>query len=183
MTATNSFFRWFYYGLDGLGGWFLFFLVALGVVIWLLYDSYRRRLPALGWRMGIIIAALLLVPAILYRFTITSLDDLARYAGSSPYRLCRIFRAHTGQSIRAYRSQLRLRAAFDRLLQGADITDLALELGFSSHSHFTAAFRSRFGTSPSRLRAEFAGEGDDVTPRAVRPLCSARGGAVDWKWS
>lgn len=77
MTATNSFFRWFYYGLNGLGGWFLFFLVALGVVIWLLYDSYKRRLPALGWRMGVVIAALLLTPAILYRFTITSLEDLA----------------------------------------------------------------------------------------------------------
>lgn len=77
MTATNSFFRWFYYGLSGLGGWFIFFLVALGVVIWLMYDSSKRRLPALGWRMGVVIAALLLLPAMLYRFTITSLEDLA----------------------------------------------------------------------------------------------------------
>ena len=77
MTATNSFFRWFYYGLSGLGGWFIFLLVALGVVTWLLYDSYKRRLPALGWRMGVIIAALLLLPAMLYRFTITTLEELA----------------------------------------------------------------------------------------------------------
>ena len=82
-----------------------------------------------------------------------SLDDLARHVGSSPYRLCRIFRTHTGQSIRAYRTQLRLRTAFDRLLDGADITDLALELGFSSHSHFSAAFRSAFGHAPSSLRS------------------------------
>ena len=83
----------------------------------------------------------------------TSLDDLARHVGSSPYRLCRIFRTYTGQSIRAYRTQLRLRTAFDRLLDGADITDLALELGFSSHSHFSAAFRSPFGYAPSSLRS------------------------------
>jgi AraC family transcriptional regulator len=79
-------------------------------------------------------------------------DDIARHVGSSPYRLCRIFRTYTGQSIRAYRTQLRLRAAFDRLSDGADITDLALELGFSSHSHFGAAFRSAFGRAPSSLR-------------------------------
>jgi AraC family transcriptional regulator len=80
------------------------------------------------------------------------LDDIARHVGSSPYRLCRIFRIHTGQSIRAYRTQLRLRTAFDRLSDGADITDLALELGFSSHSHFSAAFRGAFGHTPSSLR-------------------------------
>jgi len=80
------------------------------------------------------------------------LDDIARHVGSSPYRLCRIFRTYTGQSIRAYRIQLRLRTAFDRLSDGADITDLALELGFSSHSHFSAAFRSAFGSAPSSLR-------------------------------
>ena len=80
------------------------------------------------------------------------LDDIARHVGSSPYRLCRIFRTHTGQSIRAYRTQLRLRTAFDRLSDGADITDLALELGFSSHSHFSAAFRGAFGSAPSSLR-------------------------------
>jgi AraC-like DNA-binding protein len=80
------------------------------------------------------------------------LDDIARHVGSSPYRLCRIFRTYTGQSIRAYRTQLRLRTAFDRLSDGADITELALELGFSSHSHFGAAFRSAFGSTPSSLR-------------------------------
>ena len=29
---------------------------------------------------------------------------------------------------------------------------LALELGFSSHSHFSAAFRREFGVVPSALR-------------------------------
>jgi AraC-like DNA-binding protein len=31
------------------------------------------------------------------------------------------------------------------------LTDLALELGFSSHSHFPCAFRSYFGQAPSTL--------------------------------
>ncbi len=73
MVATNSFFEWFYYGLSGLGGWFIFLLLALIAVIWLLYDSANRRLPALGWRMGAILTAALLLPAILYRFTVDPL--------------------------------------------------------------------------------------------------------------
>lgn len=71
MTATQGFFIWFYEGLNGLGGWLIFLLLALVAVIWMLYDSGSRRLPALGWRMGIILTAALLLPAIVFRFTMS----------------------------------------------------------------------------------------------------------------
>lgn len=71
MGGTESFFHWYYYGLGGLGGWLIFFLLALAAVIWLLYDSGKRRLPATGWKLGVILFALLLLPTILYRFTVT----------------------------------------------------------------------------------------------------------------
>jgi hypothetical protein len=74
MQVTNSFFLWFYYGLNGLGGWFIFVLIALAAMVWLLYDSQRRKLPATGWRMGVILLAALILPAILYRFTVDPLD-------------------------------------------------------------------------------------------------------------
>jgi AraC-like DNA-binding protein len=49
--------------------------------------------------------------------------------------------------------RLRVAAALERLAGGAaDLTDLALDLGYSSHSHFTASFRSEVGTTPSRAR-------------------------------
>jgi hypothetical protein len=70
MTATNQFFFWFLYGLGGLGGWFLFFLVALIAIVWMIYDVQQRRLKATGWMMAAILSGLLIVPAILYRFTI-----------------------------------------------------------------------------------------------------------------
>jgi AraC-like DNA-binding protein len=35
-----------------------------------------------------------------------------------------------------------------------DFTDIGLQLGFSSHSHFSAAFRQAFGASPSALRKQ-----------------------------
>jgi hypothetical protein len=75
MSATNNFFFWFYYGLNNLGGWFIFFLAALAAVIWLFYDSTKRRLPAVEWRLGISVAAALILPAILYRFTVTDIAD------------------------------------------------------------------------------------------------------------
>lgn len=81
------------------------------------------------------------------------LDELARAVHLSPYHLCRVFRRQTGQSIHAYRTQLRLRESLSRLAEGAaDLTRLALELGFTDHSHFSNAFRRAFGVSPSRFR-------------------------------
>jgi hypothetical protein len=74
MPVTNEFFLWFYYGLGGLGGWFIFLLLAMAAIIWLLYDSQKRRLPAVGWRMAVILIALLILPALLYRFTVDPLD-------------------------------------------------------------------------------------------------------------
>lgn len=75
MTATDAFFRWFFVGLNGLGGWFIFILIALAAVIWMLYDSSSRRLPTLGWRLAIILTAALLIPAALYRFSSTETKD------------------------------------------------------------------------------------------------------------
>jgi AraC-like DNA-binding protein len=81
------------------------------------------------------------------------LDAIARAADVSPFHLCRVFRRITGRTLHRYRTILRLRMAVDRLAKGgADIAQLSLDLGFSSHSHFTAAFRKEFGMSPSKMR-------------------------------
>lgn len=58
-----------------------------------------------------------------------------------------------GVSLRRYVQLLRARVAADRLAQGArDLTGLALDLGFSDHSHFTNTFRGEWGTPPSSFR-------------------------------
>ena len=85
-----------------------------------------------------------------------SLSDIAREVDSSVFHLARIFKARTGFSLHAYRNQLRLRAALERLTDpGVDLIEIALELGFSSHSHFTETFRRSFGKTPSAVRASF----------------------------
>ena len=83
----------------------------------------------------------------------TPLRVLARAVELSPFRLCRAFRAHTGDTMTAYRHSLRLRLALDRLRdRRADLTTLAIDLGYASHSHFTAVFRRQFGMTPSAFR-------------------------------
>jgi AraC family transcriptional regulator len=88
------------------------------------------------------------------RFTTKlTLEKLARETGASLFHLCHVFRAGTGTTIHAYRNQLRLRAALGPVLDSrADLSDVALELGYSTHSHFTAAFRAEYGVTPSALR-------------------------------
>jgi AraC-like DNA-binding protein len=80
------------------------------------------------------------------------LDEVAGALNVSPYHLARLFRRHTGLSIHGYRTRVRLAHALDRLeeARGA-LTELALELGFSSHSHFTDVFRRAFGAPPGAV--------------------------------
>jgi AraC family transcriptional regulator len=84
-----------------------------------------------------------------------SLAALAKAVHSSPFHLARLFKRSTGGPIHRYQTRLRLRAALERLAEGrGDLTQLALDLGFSSHGHFTEAFRREFGRTPSQARAE-----------------------------
>jgi AraC-like DNA-binding protein len=82
-----------------------------------------------------------------------TLSDVARAAGCSVWHVCKQFRAATGTTIHAWLTRLRLRHALAALQQGAeDLTRVALEAGFSSHSHFTASFRGEFGVTPRDVR-------------------------------
>jgi AraC family transcriptional regulator len=84
-----------------------------------------------------------------------SLADVARALDCSVFHLCRVFRRHTGMTLHEYRHQLRVRHALETVTSGkADLLEVALQLGYSGHSHFTAAFRDAFGAPPSVVRAE-----------------------------
>ena len=83
-----------------------------------------------------------------------SLSQIAGDLGITPIHLTQTFKRSEGMPLYRYQTMLRLGRALERLPEREDITGLAFELGFSSHSHFTAAFRSELGTTPSRYRAE-----------------------------
>lgn len=92
-----------------------------------------------------------------------SLDLLAELACTSPYHLARVFRETTGTSIHQYLLRLRLGLALRRLLASeADLSTIASDLGFSSHSHFTARFRALFGTTPTEIRRNASGGLDQL---------------------
>src|SRR5436305_205858 len=81
------------------------------------------------------------------------LDDIARSLYVSPYHLCRTFQEQTGVPIHRYLNRLRVREAMEMMAEGeVDLSDLALGLGFSSHSHFTSAFRKELGIPPRGMK-------------------------------
>ena len=69
----------------------------------------------------------------------------------SPVYLTQVFQQVEGLPLYRYQLRLRLARALDLLPQYDDLTTLALDLGFSSHSHFSAAFRAAYGCSPSEF--------------------------------
>lgn len=86
-----------------------------------------------------------------------TLEEVASAAAVSPFHLARLFRRRTGVPLHRYLTRLRLRASLERLAErGTEIAELAVDLGFASHSHFTDSFRREFGFPPSRLRGASA---------------------------
>jgi AraC family transcriptional regulator len=82
-----------------------------------------------------------------------SLSSIAAASGVAPSTLCASFPCVTGMPVWQYVQRLRLQDAALALAEGAEnLRSLALDLGFSSHSHFAQAFRAQFGRTPSQFR-------------------------------
>jgi len=81
-----------------------------------------------------------------------TLSAIAAEIGVSPVYLTQVFAQVEGVPLYRYQLRLRLARALDLLADCPDLTMLALDLGFSSHSHFTAAFRQYYGRSPTEFR-------------------------------
>jgi AraC family transcriptional regulator len=81
-----------------------------------------------------------------------SLADIAAEIGVSAVYLTQVFQQVEGLPLYRYQLRLRLARALDLLGQYDDLSQLSLELGFSSHSHFSAAFQQVYGRSPTEFR-------------------------------
>jgi AraC family transcriptional regulator len=80
------------------------------------------------------------------------LADIGRAVGASSSYLTDLFSRVEGVPLHQYMMQLRLARALVELPHRDDLTALALDVGFSSHSHFTFVFRRTFGCTPSEFR-------------------------------
>ena len=83
-----------------------------------------------------------------------SLSEIARAVNTSPVHLTQTFSNVEGMALYRYQTQLRLALALHALPETLDLSALALDLGFSSHSQFTSAFKRMYGVPPSAHQAK-----------------------------
>jgi AraC-like DNA-binding protein len=81
-----------------------------------------------------------------------TLSEIGAAVGVSPVYLTQVFQRVEGMPVYRYHLRLRLARALDLLSQYDDLTSLSMDLGFSSHSHFTAAFRQAYGRTPAAFQ-------------------------------
>jgi AraC-like DNA-binding protein len=81
-----------------------------------------------------------------------TLAAIAAEVGVSPVYLTQVFQQVEGVPLYRYQLRLRLARALDLLGAYDDLTALSLDLGFSSHSHFSAAFKQAYGRTPAEFQ-------------------------------
>ena len=101
-----------------------------------------------------------------------SLQALANESGYSRVHFIRMFKAATGSSPHNYLLNLKLERARELLRNPSmSLIDIALDCGFSSHSHMSRLFLKFVGVTPSayrrRLRALNSPLGPDESHRAM----------------
>lgn len=106
---------------------------------------------------------------------------LAELAGMTKHQLLLAFRKAYGTTPAQYVIQQRLRCAQRQLAATRkDIITIALDSGFSSHSHLTACFRQHLGCCPShyRVRGRQFRAGRNEPTESFPPTCAGMSGCV-----
>jgi AraC family transcriptional regulator len=111
--------------------------------------SSRAAAGSVGRRKLVDRAKLVLASDLGRRWTLAA---IAAEVGVSPVYLTQVFQQVEGLPLYRYQLRLRLARALDLLGDDAGLTSLALDLGFSSHSHFSAAFKRAYGQTPSAFQ-------------------------------
>ena len=82
-----------------------------------------------------------------------TLAEIAADVGVSPVYLTQVFQQVEGVPLYRYQLRLRLARALDLIGDYDDLSSLAFDLGFSSHSHFSAAFKRAYGQTPREFQS------------------------------
>ena len=81
-----------------------------------------------------------------------TLAEIAAEVGVSPVYLTQMFQQVEAMPLYRYHLRLRLARALDLLGRYNNLTTLGMDLGFSSHSHFSASFRQAYGRTPAEFQ-------------------------------
>ncbi|HTU59945.1 MAG TPA: AraC family transcriptional regulator [Polyangiales bacterium] len=84
----------------------------------------------------------------------TSIARLASQARVSPFHFIRQFEAVFGTTPHQLRIEARIQRAKDLLLHDRSVTEVCMDVGFSSLGSFSSSFARRVGVSPSDYRRQ-----------------------------
>jgi AraC-like DNA-binding protein len=106
--------------------------------------------------------------------TESSIDKAAKSAAMSRYHFIRQFKAVFGEAPVQFRTRVRLDRAKHLLVYGeSSVTDICMEVGFSSLGSFSSLFSRRFGHAPSTYRREFTNSVEKHSPDCMALLRAA----------
>jgi len=84
--------------------------------------------------------------------------------------MIRVFAALFGETPHRLRTRVRLDRARELLADGAQVTSVCMEVGFSSLGSFSSLFTRESGTPPSRYRESAAAKEAPVVPGCLGML-------------
>lgn len=80
-----------------------------------------------------------------------TLEAFSEHAGASPRTINRIFQRHYGMTFEQWRKKVKLGWAENKIQAGLSVSEVALELGYSTTSSFSYAFKKSTGRTPTSL--------------------------------
>ncbi len=85
-----------------------------------------------------------------------SILELAQEVGLNDFKLKKGFKALFDNTVYGVVLDARLEKAKQLLMQGKlSVTQVSLQVGYSNHGHFSAAFKKRFGMTPSQFCRQY----------------------------
>lgn len=98
-----------------------------------------------------------------------TMDEIARAAAFSRFHFQRLFHALVGETVAEFIRRIRLESAARRLRfrPHEEVTQVAVDWGFSSSQNFAKAFKNEFGVTPTEYRAQSSQPGVRIAPSTI----------------
>ncbi len=92
-----------------------------------------------------------------------TLHEISQHAGMSKYHFCRTFKTLTGHTVIDYINSIRIKKAKEFLEESVlSVTEISLQVGFNTISHFNTIFKRVVGIPPSIYRKKYLGQQDSI---------------------